>query len=63
MQGFVFDEACVPVATGGARVAFTSARDGTFEIYVIDANGQNLTNLTGDAAAADFQPSFGGGSN
>lgn len=30
----------------GAQVAFSSDRDGNFEIYVMDADGGNLQNLT-----------------
>src|SRR3712207_9152593 len=41
----------------GARLAFTSTRDGNKEIYVMDADGSNQERLT-DAAAADFDPAW-----
>ena len=34
----------------GTRIAFTSARDGNFEIYVIDADGTNAKRLTKNPA-------------
>ena len=34
----------------GSRIAFTSARDGNFEIYVMDADGSNPTRLTNSPA-------------
>ena len=43
------------VACGGetdrpARIAFASARDGSWEIYVMEADGSNQTRLTDDNA-------------
>ncbi|MEO2004821.1 MAG: hypothetical protein ABGY41_12055, partial [Candidatus Poribacteria bacterium] len=32
----------------GARIAFTSSRDNTVDIFVMDANGDNVRNLTDD---------------
>ena len=32
----------------GSRIAWSSERDGNREIYVMDADGSNPTNLTGD---------------
>ncbi|MGE5801848.1 MAG: hypothetical protein ACM358_06295, partial [Gemmatimonadota bacterium] len=33
-------------SAGGAKIAFTSFRDGTAQVYVMDANGANQTRLT-----------------
>ncbi len=33
-----------------SQIAFASARDGNYEIYVMDADGSNQTNLTNNAA-------------
>ena len=40
-----------------ARIAFSSARDGNFEIYVMDADGSNPVNHTNNAAD-DFSPAW-----
>ncbi len=32
----------------GAKIAFASNRDGNFEIYVMNADGSDQTNLTND---------------
>src|SRR5215207_8093673 len=42
------------VATLTGRIAFTSARDGNDEIYVIGADGGDLTRLTNHAANDSF---------
>jgi len=34
----------------GTRIAFQSNRDGNYEIYVMDADGSNQTNLTNNPA-------------
>jgi len=34
----------------GTKIAFSSKRDGNWEIYVMDANGQNQVNLTNNPA-------------
>ena len=39
----------------GTRIAFSSFRDGNFEIYVMNANGSGQTRLT-NKAGADTQP-------
>ena len=41
----------------GSKIVFASDRKGNSEIYVMDANGANVLNLTNDAAA-DGQPAW-----
>ena len=41
----------------GLHIAFVSKRDGDDEIYVMDANGENLRNLTNDSSR-DGHPSW-----
>ena len=41
----------------GERIAFSSDRDGNFEIYVMDADGQNPRRLTKNPRH-DFSPSW-----
>jgi WD40 repeat protein len=41
----------------GARIVFSSNRDGNYEIYVMDADGSNQTRLTNDPAR-DMQPAW-----
>ena len=41
----------------GAQIAFTSYRDGNAEIYVMDADGSNLRNLTRNPAL-DWEPAW-----
>ena len=38
-----------PIATPSFRILFQSDRDGGFEVYMMDANGANQTNLTNNA--------------
>ncbi|HLJ10036.1 MAG TPA: hypothetical protein VKU82_02545, partial [Planctomycetaceae bacterium] len=38
----------------GKRLAFTSNRDGNYEIYVIDADGARPVNVTRNAALDNF---------
>jgi Tol biopolymer transport system component len=38
----------------GAKIAFTSNRDGNAEIYVMDANGSNPTRLTNNSASDSY---------
>ena len=44
--------------TVNSKIAFESDRNGNAEIYVMNADGSGLTNLT-NRAASDFEPSFG----
>ena len=37
-----------------SKIAFLSDRDGNAEIYVMDADGSNLTNLTNNPAGDGF---------
>src|SRR5262245_45114915 len=46
------------VAPSAGKIAFTSARDGNYEIYVMNADGAGQTNLTNNAAAADKDPAW-----
>lgn len=49
-------------APDGSRIAFASDKDGVFNLYTIDANGENrtrMTNSTGDDIQPDWSP--GGG--
>jgi Tol biopolymer transport system component len=46
----------------GSKIAFTSMRDGNHEIYVMNADGTEQTNLTNNPGAIDNQPSWGLGS-
>lgn len=41
---------------GGSRIAFTSNRDGNFEIYIMNSDGSNQTRLTNSPDADDFFP-------
>jgi len=41
----------------GTKIAFVSHRDGNMEIYVMNADGSNLTNLTNNSAY-DYAPCF-----
>ena len=40
------------------KIAFVSTRDGNHEIYVMNADGTNLINLTNHPTAADQHPSW-----
>ena len=40
-----------------AQIAFTTNRDGNFEIYVMDADGNNVRRLT-DHPATDYGPAW-----
>jgi Tol biopolymer transport system component len=41
----------------GTRIAFSSDKDGNWEIYVMNADGSNQTRLTDDSAA-DYSPAW-----
>ena len=46
-------------SSDGTRIAFTSTRDGNYEIYSMNADGTSPTNLAGtdpNGAAADLLP-------
>jgi TolB protein len=45
------------ISPDGSRVAFVSTRDGNLEIYVMDADGTNLTRVTNDPQP-DGRPAF-----
>ncbi len=47
----------LPPPAGGGRIAFTSNRDGDFELYLIDVDGSNLVQLT-DNSGQDFDPAW-----
>jgi TolB protein len=38
----------------GSRIAFTSNRDGNYEIYVMNANGSNVHNVSNNPATDQF---------
>jgi Tol biopolymer transport system component len=40
------------------KLAFTSNRDGNWEIYVMNSDGSNLTNISNNPAAADTGPNW-----
>ena len=46
-----------PAAPASGKIAFASDRDGNFEIYVMNADGSNQTNLTNNPAR-DGEPSW-----
>ncbi|SVB87529.1 uncharacterized protein METZ01_LOCUS240383, partial [marine metagenome] len=56
-----------PVSSGtfpgtNGKIVFTSSRDGNKEIYVMDADGSNATNLSNNAAV-DENPSWSADGN
>lgn len=50
-------EAVQPFPAAGGRIAFVSDRDGNAEIYIMDADGDNVMNLT-NHQAVDQHPSW-----
>jgi TolB protein len=48
----------LPPPGDGARLAFTSNRDGDFEIYLIDLDGANLRKITDNETIQDFDPTW-----
>src|SRR5438270_151296 len=51
------DQPGAPAPVGTAKIAFSSDRDGNFEIYTMDADGGGLTRLT-ETDAEDFSPTW-----
>jgi hypothetical protein len=47
-----------PSDTKGNLIAFTSQRDGNFEAYVMDLNGQNVRNLSNSPGSNDGLPTI-----
>lgn len=47
----------LPMPASGARLAFASNRDGDYEIYLVDLDGEGLTQLT-DNETYDFDPAW-----
>jgi len=47
-----------PVFLPNGKIAFISQRDGDFEIYMMNSDGTDQTNLTNDPESADTDPSF-----
>ena len=45
-------------APDGRRIAFASSRVGNFDIYVMDADGQNQQRLTNSALLDEWDPSW-----
>ena len=50
------------VSPDGGTIAFTSLRDGSRDIYLMDMNGGNQRNLTASRDLHEFQPSWVGDS-
>ena len=46
-----------PTVLGGGQIAFASDRDGNFDIYVMNADGTDVTRLTNDPAK-DLWPAW-----
>ena len=40
----------------GRRITFSSDRDGDYDIYIMDANGNNVTNMTDNSSGDDGSP-------
>lgn len=53
----VYSERGPTWSPGGARIAFKTNRDGNDEVYVMNADGSNLVNLTNNAAH-DREPAW-----
>ncbi|MYA62584.1 MAG: hypothetical protein F4X94_08445, partial [Dehalococcoidia bacterium] len=47
----------VPIPSSG-RIAFSSNRDGNYEIYVMNTDGSGLTRITNDSSVDDSHPSW-----
>ena len=53
----LFLAACGDLPTAPGRIAFASDRDGDYDIYVMDADGGNVRQLTDDRGM-DFTPAW-----
>jgi TolB protein len=42
----------------GDRIAFTTDRDGDLEVYTMTAEGRDQTDISNDATASDFTPTW-----
>ena len=51
-------DAAPAFSADGRKIAFTSNRDGDYDIWVMDADGSNPTNLTSNSNAFDTDPAF-----
>jgi len=52
------DTSDIPADTKGDLIAFTSRRDGDWEVYVMDLNGMNLRNLSTSQESNDGLPTI-----
>ena len=56
-SGTTIAETTAPEAATKSKIAFTSDRDGNYEIYIMNIDGSGLVNLTNNPAE-DHSPSF-----
>ncbi|MDQ4120177.1 MAG: DUF5050 domain-containing protein [Acidobacteriota bacterium] len=57
-SGGVCSEAVFTNLNPNGKIAFSSTRTGNFEIFMMDADGSNQTNLTNNSAANDANSAF-----
>jgi hypothetical protein len=48
----------IPADTKGALITFSSHRDGNWEAYIMDLNGNNVTNLSNNSTSNDGLPTL-----